>query len=352
MLGVGESNADLRKYSGGCLHFSNNSRQATTSYTMPSRTPATYKRKRTEEALKGKAPKKQKKVKRQREYHSSSEDESDEEGIARDAPREDPADVRPKQKKILATGSNAVQKIEPVQKIVPVPEEAAAEEQLDSGNSSAEEQDGGVEVEAEVDELQDAEESSAEEQDEFDIDEEDSGDDDSDASEDSETSETSTAAARKVRKRNDPEAFATSMSRILGSKLTSQKRSEPILSRSKTAQETNKSLADHKLTLKASRAITAEKKAAQEKGRVKDVLGLQKADVSTAEIVAEEKRLQRTAQKGVIQLFNAVRAAQVKGEQAEKEARQTGVVGITKREEKVKEMSKQGFLDMIAGGGK
>jgi fusion and transport protein UGO1 len=155
-----------------------------------------------------------------------------------------------------------------------------------------------------------------------------------------------------VRKRNDPEAFATSISKILNTKLTSTKRSEPILSRSKSAQEANKTLADQKLTHKANKQILAEKKAVQEKGRVKDVLGLNDPSVSTAATTAKEKDLRRTAQKGVIKLFNAVRAAQVKGEQAEREAREKGVVGMGKREEQVKELSKQGFLDMITGGAK
>ena len=74
--------------------------------------------------------------------------------------------------------------------------------------------------------------------------------------------------------------------------------------------------------------------------------------VSTEATTAKEKELRRTAQKGVIKLFNAVRAAQVKGEAAERETREKGVVGLAKREEKVKEMSKQGFLDMISGGAK
>jgi fusion and transport protein UGO1 len=155
-----------------------------------------------------------------------------------------------------------------------------------------------------------------------------------------------------VRKRNDPEAFATSISKILNTKLTTTKRSEPILSRSKDAQTANKEIADSKLTEKARRQVVVEKKAAQEKGRVKDVLGLNDSSISTAETTAQEKALRRTAQKGVIKLFNAVRAAQVKGEQAEKEAKSQNVVGLAKREEKIKEMSKQGFLDMITGGSK
>jgi fusion and transport protein UGO1 len=298
---------------------------------MPS---TTLKRRWTEERMKGKAPKEKKRVKKQRFYHSDSEDE----GGAADAPKdyrptraqdsdEDDAQRRerlnplPKlQAKIPA--KSALKKTAPVQKD---DDETSSSE----GDDDDEEDDDDVEA------------------DEYEV-----GDSDaSDAEDSDDVSETSTNA-RKVRKRNDPEAFATSISKILGSKLTSSKRSEPILSRSKSAQEASKTLTDHKLTVKAHKALLAEKKAAQEKGRVKDVLGLQKADISTADIMAEEKKLRRTAQKGVIKLFNAVRAAQVKAEQAEREAKATGVVGMAKREEKVKEMSKQGFLEMITGGAK
>lgn len=157
---------------------------------------------------------------------------------------------------------------------------------------------------------------------------------------------------RKTRKRNDPTAFATSMSKILGTKLTTSKRQDPVLSRSAAATAASKELADQKLELKAKRKLHAEKREALEKGRVKDVLGLNTPEVSTAEIQETERRLQKTAQRGVVKLFNAVRAAQVQGEQARSEAKKEGVVGISQREERVSEMSKKGFLDLIATGGK
>ncbi|KEQ59062.1 Rrp15p-domain-containing protein [Aureobasidium melanogenum CBS 110374] len=157
---------------------------------------------------------------------------------------------------------------------------------------------------------------------------------------------------RKTRKRNDPTAFATSMSKILGTKLTTSKRQDPVLSRSAAATAASKELADQKLELKAKRKLHAEKREALEKGRVKDVLGLNTPEVSTAEIQETERRLQKTAQRGVVKLFNAVRAAQVQGEQARSEAKREGVVGISQREERVSEMSKKGFLDLIATGGK
>lgn len=308
------------------------------------------KRRRTEERMRGKVPKKeQKKVKRQKFYHSDSEDDSEMEGAATDAPK------RTKEVKEIAKfepeegSANALPlkerpaapapKKSALKKTAPVAPIQAGDDFSDVGSSD--------EVEGSEDEVEEEEE---EEEDE----EGDQSDaDDSDASEASSISETSTNnPARKVRKRNDPEAFATSISKILNTKLTSTKRSEPILSRSKSAQDANKSLTDQKLTHQVKKQLLAEKRAAQEKGRVKDVLGLNDTSVSTAATTAKEKDLRRTAQKGVIKLFNAVRAAQVKGEQAEREAREKGVVGIGKREEKVKELSKQGFLDMITGGTK
>lgn len=72
----------------------------------------------------------------------------------------------------------------------------------------------------------------------------------------------------------------------------------------------------------------------------------------------------------MVKLFNAVRAAQIKAEEAQKQVKQKGVVGMTNREEKgnissslplqhkltaflaVTEMSKQGFLSLIQAGGK
>jgi len=175
--------------------------------------------------------------------------------------------------------------------------------------------------------------------------------DDSEASEDSMTDDPE-AVPTKRRKRNDPEAFATSISKILGSKLSTSKRGDPVLSRSKGATTNTKGLIDAKLEAKAQHKIREEKREALDRGRVKDVLGVDSTDVNAAEVIELERKLKKTAQRGVIKLFNAVRAAQVKGEEAAREARDKRIVGMGKREEKVTEMSKQGFLDLIAGGGK
>ncbi|KAK6434177.1 pre-60S ribosomal particles component [Oleoguttula sp. CCFEE 5521] len=168
----------------------------------------------------------------------------------------------------------------------------------------------------------------------------------------SSTSLTSSAAAREKKKRNDSTAFSTSISKILDTKLTTSKRADPVLSRSKSAAEANRSIADSKLETKARAQIRGEKRHLMNKGRVEDVLGLETEGVDTGKVMEEEKRLKKTAQRGVVKLFNAVRAAQVKAEGAMAQARQEGVVGMGKREERVNEMSKQGFLDLISGGGK
>jgi hypothetical protein len=51
----------------------------------------------------------------------------------------------------------------------------------------------------------------------------------------------------------------------------------------------------------------------------------------------------------VVKLFNAVRAAQVRGEEAAREERKKGTIGMGEREKTVNEVSKQGFLELISG---
>ena len=156
----------------------------------------------------------------------------------------------------------------------------------------------------------------------------------------------------KLPKRNDPTAFATSMAKILDSKLTTSKRADPILARSQTAMAASKEITDNKLEAKVKSKIRVEKKEALEKGRVRDVLGLTDKSGSAEAVALEEKRLKKIAQRGVVKLFNAVRAAQVKGEEAAREAKKMGVVGMEQREGRVNEMSKKGFLDLIASEGR
>lgn len=341
------------------------------------------KRRRDPDEPRQKKKKKPRVSKRQPQYHSSSEDEGSDNASSANAI---PLKPRVASKKAYDTTAAPAEKITeeiadkatkpsatpakprstpakpilkhtlPIKTKKPVPE-SDGEEEEDSDDEAhdlatntalnaaplADESDADEDLDMDEDELATGESS-------MDEDENDEPELDSDL--ESETSMSSSNAAAEKKKRNDPNAFATSMSRILDTKLSTSKRADPVLSRSKTAAEANKSLAEAKLESKARAQIKTEKRALLEKGRVKDVLGLENEEVATGEVMEEEKRLKKTAQRGVVKLFNAVRAAQVKAETAMKAAKEEGVVGLGKREERMNEMSKQGFLDLISSGGK
>ncbi|KAF8472047.1 Rrp15p-domain-containing protein [Kalaharituber pfeilii] len=150
-------------------------------------------------------------------------------------------------------------------------------------------------------------------------------------------------AQTKKRKCNDPAVFSMSMSKILNSHLTTRSRQDPVLVRSKSKVQT---IDESKLEARAKKVLVLEKKNELEKGRVKDVLP-QGDDAAVSKALEREKALRKIAQRGVVKLFNAVRAAQVKAEEVAQEARKNGVIGMGNREQKVTEMSKQGFLDLI-----
>ena len=152
---------------------------------------------------------------------------------------------------------------------------------------------------------------------------------------------------KKASKKNDPAAFSNSISKILSTTLPQSLRSDPLLARSKEASDVGQTLANDRLERKARTKLRAEKLEALERGHLTDVLGLKAGQAG--EVAEEEKRLRKIAQRGVVKLFNAVRAAQVRAEEAAKEERRKGTVGMNNREAKVNEMSKQGFLDLING---
>ncbi|KAJ6256656.1 hypothetical protein Dda_8521 [Drechslerella dactyloides] len=169
----------------------------------------------------------------------------------------------------------------------------------------------------------------------------------SDDSDDSLASDSdSLPASTKKRKRTDPSAFATSMSKILSSHLTATARKDPVLVRAKHAAA---HIDDSKLEARARRLLTAEKRAALDRGRVRDVVPRDDATGEEVKNVLErEKALRKIAQRGVIKLFNAVRAAQVKGEEAARENKVKGTLGMDTRSKNVTEISKESFLDMIS----
>ncbi|KAK5166416.1 pre-60S ribosomal particles component [Saxophila tyrrhenica] len=308
--------------------------------------PVNTKRRRVEDEVR--RPKKKIRVRKQPAYHSSSEDEGEEDVAEEQRPQKaNPRSIlkqsaQSKQKQVVEEEDEdeaSASEIEGLEDLDEAQRNAALNvipgaEGDESGEDDEQASDEDADIgDSEVDNL---DESSADE----------------DEVTPSETSLTSSQAAK--RKRNDPAAFATSISRILDTKLTTAKRADPVLSRSKTAAEANKSIQDSKLDSAARAQIRSERKAALNKGRVTDLLGLEDTGVDTGKVVEEEKRLKKIAQRGVVKLFNAVRAAQVGAERAQKESQGGdgggGVVGRKQREERVSEMSKEGFLEMISKG--
>lgn len=353
--------------------------------------PVAQKRAWKNEAGERRPKKKVKRVKKQDDYYSSDEDEENTANgavqRASDAPKNMPKRVA-KVEEVEITGGNSLPLGDRVpgknttsrreSKSVPRPKpilkkaapvqisKATAQPQVESGSGG----DEGIQVddletntalnmnvdESSADDDDDADNlDDLDENDEPDLDATSSAEEDDSESEggDDGTSQASSSHTLSQRKkRNDPTAFATSISKILETKLSTSKRSDPVLSRSKSALEASQTLADAKLEAKARAQIRAEKRAAAEKGRVKDVLGLQTPDVDTGAMVEEERRLKKIAQRGVVFMFNAVRKAQVSAEEERKKVVGEGVVGMQKREERVNDMSKQGFLELISSGGK
>ncbi|KAL4801587.1 Rrp15p-domain-containing protein [Aspergillus unguis] len=266
------------------------------------------KKRKVLEGFKGKTDRPNKKFRKQREYHSSSEESDDE-----------PADFKAVD---LADSDEE-------------PEEAPKKQAKQPKRKETRK------PEPKADSPSDDEEESASN---ADSDADDSDDDDAD-SDDSLPAES--IGKRKVPKRNDPSAFSTSISKILATKLPTSARADPVLSRSKTVTQTTTQQAEDKLDNAARAKLRAEKKEELDRGRVRDVRGI--ATGQAGAVAEEEKRLRKIAQRGVVKLFNAVRAAQVRGEEAAKEERKKGTVGMGEREKAVNQVSKQGFLDLING---
>jgi mitochondrial fusion and transport protein UGO1 len=189
-------------------------------------------------------------------------------------------------------------------------------------------------------------------EDEDDAEDESSGsDEDSAADSDDEFLELDETKGRN--KRHDPAVFATSISKILSAKTkisqSQQKDADPVLSRSRDAVLATKEISTSRLENEARKKIRDERRRKLDRGRIVDVMGLESTDVSTSGIMERERKYKKMAQRGAVLLFNAIRAAQ---KEAEKAAEANGEGGRLEKEEKVTEMSKKGFLELIAGGGK
>lgn len=179
------------------------------------------------------------------------------------------------------------------------------------------------------DEIKDDDDDLELEDDEFDV-----GDDDEDDEKD----------GIHPKKRTAQESFANAMDAIFGSKIKAHDRDNPVLIR---ARKKAKLMTDAKLEYNAKKALAAEKKEFLEKGHERDIL----PTGSDARVVLEKERtLRKTAQRGVVQLFNAIMKAQ--GQAASVSSAPKGSMGGTadRVKEKVGEMTKDTFLDAIRSG--
>jgi hypothetical protein len=289
--------------------------------------PGFSKKRKVLDGLKGETRKKKKFVK-QKFYHSSSEDEEDDDkfNAVSLGDSDDEGGVTVKKPTALDLRMKKVKE----GKEAPAPQPKKS----DASGSDSNEEEEEEEIELGSDDLED-------DDDEFDV----SGSDEEDS--DSGPKATGANRGRAVPKRNDPTAFSTSISKILSTKLPTSARADPVLSRSSYASKLAAEAADDKLDKAARAKMRAEKKEELDRGRVRDVLGIKRG--LAGPVAEEEKRVRKMAQRGVVKLFNAVRAAQVRGEEAAKEERKKGTIGMGEREKAANEVSKQGFLELING---
>lgn len=201
------------------------------------------------------------------------------------------------------------------------------------------------------DNLSDASDSGLDDDDEFDEGQEDAlGSSSSEEEDDDEVAseeESDDEFPLKKKKKNTDDGrgtFANAFNAILGSKLKAHDRKDPILVRDK---RTLKKLESDKLEAKAKRMILSEKKDLQDKHRITNLLPSATDTENVREIIEKERRLKKVAQKGVVKLFNAVLATQVRTNHDVSQEK----VGQMKKEELINELTKLKFLDLVKAAG-
>ncbi|KAF9202831.1 Trimeric GatFAB AmidoTransferase(AdT) complex subunit [Haplosporangium sp. Z 27] len=171
---------------------------------------------------------------------------------------------------------------------------------------------------------------------------EDERDSDDDEEEDEEDDEddiegiaAKTTTSKKSSKKHSEESMAEAMSKILGSTLRKADANTPILARSRGAE---RKIEEEKLEAKARRAITNERKRLANRDRVKpEYTGME-----------YEKKLRKVATRGVVQLFNAIKAQQKATEELTDNVRPI----TTNAKDKVASLTKASFLDLLKSGTK
>ena len=215
-----------------------------------------------------------------------------------------------------------------------VPEESREEKVVEEASSEVSSEDGD------------------EEEEEDNQSEESSNDDDSDNDEDDDDEFPRRKRSKRSRHDDGSAAFSSAVSSILSSHLKAYDREDPIMARNKKVIREKES---SKLEYRAKKALLAEKRKLMEKARKKDILPLSTStstSTSTSEgeigkLLAKEARLRRIAQKGVVKLFNAILATQVKVTGREVTESLSDMKNKADRQELVTEVSKEKFLDLV-----
>ncbi|RCH86265.1 hypothetical protein CU097_007331 [Rhizopus azygosporus] len=200
-----------------------------------------------------------------------------------------------------------------------------------------------VDSETEEEKMDTASETGSSDEEDLEMDEadiEDSSDEEEEEEEEDEFDEVELKKASKKTKKYSAEAFSDAMTKILASSLTGADKKQPILARSKGVE---RKIEDEKLDYKAQKILSAQKKAAKEKGRVIP-------DYTSFEY---EKRLRKVATRGVVKLFNAIRTQQKVTEVAvQSVTNKSKTLSAVEKAKDVATMSKSSFLDLLKTGKK
>lgn len=145
--------------------------------------------------------------------------------------------------------------------------------------------------------------------------------------------------------KKESENFSNAMNALLDTHLKAYDRKDPILVRSK---KDLKKFDDDKLEQKAKKILLNEKKKKLTANRIKNLLP---TNESTArEILQHEKILRKTAQRGVIKLFNAILMTQTNTQFDINN--ENGLIGNQKKKQLLNEISKENFLSLVKNSAK
>lgn len=181
--------------------------------------------------------------------------------------------------------------------------------------------------------------------DEIEEDSEDSEDSESDLASDDDDDIPVPQKKQKKSVRKETEKFSNAMNALLDTHLKAYDRKDPILARSKKELKT---FENDKLEQKAKRLLLNEKKKKLTANRVQNLLPTD--DKIARSVFEHEKKLKKTAQKGVIKLFNAILMTQTST--LENINNESSLLGQSKKKELVNEISKEKFLSLVQQAGK